>query len=130
MKCWTSALFFVPLLQITAQKMKFSIQDFFSKCHQSRRKPRILLHLLKKSLMEIFIICAVNTSLVHLAIFSPMTCLRSVLVTKATDFLIGLRSGERNAILNTNAPTSSRAFSAFLAFWSGQASIKNLRPNE
>ena len=35
--------------------MKFSIKDFFSKCDQIRRKPRIWSHLLKKSLMENFI---------------------------------------------------------------------------
>ena len=33
----------------TAQKMKFSIKDFFSKCDQIRRKLRIWSHLLKKS---------------------------------------------------------------------------------
>ena len=43
----------------TAQKMKFSINDFFSKDVQIRRKPRIWSHLLKKSLMEIFIFCIV-----------------------------------------------------------------------
>ena len=37
---------------ITAQKMKFSIKDFFSKCDQIRRKLRIWSHLLKKSLVE------------------------------------------------------------------------------
>ena len=37
-----------------AQKMKFSIKDFFSKCHQIHRKLRIWSHLLKKSLMENF----------------------------------------------------------------------------
>ena len=40
--------------------MKFSIKDFFSKCDQIRRKLRIWSHLLKKSLMENFIFCAVN----------------------------------------------------------------------
>ena len=44
----------------TAQKMKFSIKDFFSKCEQIRRKLRICSHLLKKSLMENFIFCAVR----------------------------------------------------------------------
>ena len=39
--------------------MKFSIKDFFSKCEQIRRKLRICSHLLKKSLMENFIFCAV-----------------------------------------------------------------------
>ena len=43
----------------TAQKMKFSIKDFFSKCDQIRKKLRIWSHLLKKSLMENFIFCAV-----------------------------------------------------------------------
>ena len=42
----------------TAQKMKFSIKDFFSKCDQIRWKLRIWSDLLKKSLMEIFIFCA------------------------------------------------------------------------
>ena len=40
--------------------MKFSIKDFFSKCDQIRRKLRICLHLLKRSLMESFIFCAVT----------------------------------------------------------------------
>ena len=40
-------------------KMKFYFKDFFSKCDQIRRKPRIWSHLLKKSLMENFIFCAV-----------------------------------------------------------------------
>ena len=39
----------------TAHKMKFSIKDFVSKYGKIRRKLRILLHLLKKSLMENFI---------------------------------------------------------------------------
>ena len=45
---------------IIAQKMKFSIKDFFIKCDQI---PSILLiwpHLLKKSIMEDVIFCAVN----------------------------------------------------------------------
>ena len=44
---------------ITAQKMKFSIKDFFSKCDQIRKNLQIWSHLLKKSLMENFIFCAV-----------------------------------------------------------------------
>ena len=39
---------------ITAQKIKFSIKDFFSKCDQIRRKLQIWSHLLKKSIMENF----------------------------------------------------------------------------
>ena len=44
----------------TAQIIKFSMKDFFSKCDQIRRKLRIWSHLLKKSLMENFIFCAVQ----------------------------------------------------------------------
>ena len=39
--------------------MPFSMKDFFSKCNQIRRKLWIWSHLLKKSLMENFIFCAV-----------------------------------------------------------------------
>ena len=46
-------------LCIIAQKMKFSIQDFFSKCDRIRTKLRIWSHLLKKSLMENLMFCAV-----------------------------------------------------------------------
>ena len=35
--------------------MKFSIKNYFSKCDQIRKKLRIWLHLLKKSLMENYI---------------------------------------------------------------------------
>ena len=48
----------------TAQKMKFSIRDFFSKCVQIRSFLRIWSHLLKKSLMENFISCADNIFMV------------------------------------------------------------------
>ena len=39
--------------------MKFSIKDFFNKCDQIHSFLRIWLHLMKKSLMENFIFCAV-----------------------------------------------------------------------
>ena len=54
--------FHEPTLTSTAQKMKFSIKDFFSKSDQIRSFLRIWLHLLKKSLMENFIFCAVQNS--------------------------------------------------------------------
>ena len=44
---WLARFIFQWLIPNTAQKMKFSIKDFFSKCDQLRRK-------LKKSLMENF----------------------------------------------------------------------------
>ena len=49
----------------TAQKMKFSVKDFFSKCDQTRSFLRIWSHLLKKSLMENFIFCAVSSIAYH-----------------------------------------------------------------
>ena len=49
----------------TAQKMKCSIKDFFSKCDQIRRNLRIWSHLLKKSLMAHFIFCVVSAILAH-----------------------------------------------------------------
>ena len=42
------------------KKSVFSINDFFSKCDQNRRKLRIWSHLLTKLLMENFIFCAMN----------------------------------------------------------------------
>ena len=42
----------------TAQKMKFFIKDYFSKCDQIRRKLPIWSHLLNKPLMENFTFCA------------------------------------------------------------------------
>ena len=48
------------LAEVTAQKMKFSIKNFFSNCDQTRGDLRIWSQLLKKSLMENFIFCAVS----------------------------------------------------------------------
>ena len=48
-----------PVTASTAQKMKLAIKDSFSKCDQIRRILRIWSHLLRKSLMENFIFCAV-----------------------------------------------------------------------
>ena len=50
------------VVAVTAQKMKFSTNDSFSKCDQTRSFLRIWSHLLKKSLMENFIFCAVSRS--------------------------------------------------------------------
>ena len=44
---------------ITAQKMKFFVKDFFSKCNQIAENCEFS-HLLKKSLMENIIFCALN----------------------------------------------------------------------
>ena len=63
----------------TAQKKKFSIKYFFSKCDQIRSFLRIWSHLLKKSLMENFIFCAlldtkvINDNLIKVDVFINMT---------------------------------------------------------
>ena len=58
---FTSVHLKVPItLFHTAEKMKFSIKDFCNKCDKIRRKLWIWSHLLKKSLMENFIFCAVS----------------------------------------------------------------------
>ena len=51
-------------ITITAQKMTFSIKDFFGKWEQIRSFLRICSHLIKKSLMENVIFCAVNGYLI------------------------------------------------------------------
>ena len=55
----------------TAQKMKFSIKDFFSKCDQIRSFLQIWSRLLKKSIMENFIFCEMKVILVSHFIY-PM----------------------------------------------------------
>ena len=57
------------IISFTAQKMKFSIMDIFDKCDQIRRFLRIWSHLLKKLLMEKFILCAVLLNMVTLKTF-------------------------------------------------------------
>ena len=52
--------------------MKFSTEDFFSKCEQVRSFLRIWSHLLKKSLIENFIFCAVFIALEHLTLFTEV----------------------------------------------------------
>ena len=56
---FTANLRTVNSIYITAQKIKFSIMDFFSKCDQICSLLWIWSHLLKKSLMKNFIFCAV-----------------------------------------------------------------------
>ena len=50
----------LDLLKIIAQKIKFYVKDFFSKCDQMRRKLRIWSHLLNEFLMENFTFIAVT----------------------------------------------------------------------
>ena len=58
--CYVPSDFIVQINNFTAQKTKFSIKNFFSKRDEIHRRLRIWWHLLKKSLMENFIFCAVT----------------------------------------------------------------------
>ena len=68
---WNLSICYISQLEKkehTSQKMKFSMKDFFSKCDEIRSFMWMWSHLLKKSLRENFIFCAVipvfkNTSL-------------------------------------------------------------------
>ena len=51
--------------RITAQTVKFSMKDFFSKFDQILRKLRIWLHLLKDFLMKNFIFWTVNVDVLY-----------------------------------------------------------------
>ena len=56
-------LYIILVRRCTAQKMKFSSKDFFGKCDQICTILRIWSYLLKKSLMENFIFCAVMSNI-------------------------------------------------------------------
>ena len=76
----------------TAQKMKFSIKDFFSKCDQIRSCS----HLLKKSLLENFIFCAVKQPSEMNEILQELNTsehdyYEALSISSDTDFLIHLK---------------------------------------
>ena len=59
----------------TAQKIKFSFKDFFSKCNQIRRNLQIWSHLLKKSLKEnIPFLCSMIADLNWLTVLVLLDC--------------------------------------------------------
>ena len=64
------------MIASTAQKMMFSIKDFFSICDQIRSFLQIWSHLLKKSLMGNFIFSAVLVKLLYLDVRQfPIYCI-------------------------------------------------------
>ena len=67
--------------------MNFSIEDFFSKCDQIRILLRIWSHLLKKSLMENFIFCAVIYFRTASVIFASTLMIMKHLLTTYFTFL-------------------------------------------
>ena len=66
----------------TAQKMKFSIKNFFSKCDQIHRKLRVWSHLLKKSLMENFVFHALLCKCVFICVLFVFICAVQVMFLK------------------------------------------------
>ena len=82
-------------LLYTAQKMRFSIMEFFSKCDQIRWKLRIWSHLLKKSFMENFIFCSVIS-------ISPWTITKSNGCNKAFSQYHRLFISGENCVLKPN----------------------------
>ena len=65
----------------TAQKITFSIKDFFSKCDQICRFLQIWSHLLNKSLMENIIFCAVWKT--EIAVYGMIHCMVIIRLTKS-----------------------------------------------
>ena len=86
----------------TAQEIKFSIKDFFSKCDQNCSFLRIWSHLLKKSLMENFIFCVAwgTVFLVHYTLSkkrnfnTKLACMKLMLSHK--------RHGTQNGNITSN----------------------------
>ena len=74
------------------KKLHFSINDFFSKCDQIRRKLRIWSHLLKKSLKENFIFRAALPKLYRLTNFKIASLIthENLFEVRITDMAIDL----------------------------------------
>ena len=74
------------LVYYTAQKMKFFITDFFSKCDQIRWKLGIWSHLLKKSVTENFIfLCIMHCVILF---FEKSFCDQLLLVNSSIQWLM------------------------------------------
>ena len=88
----------------TAQKLKSSIKDFFSKCDQIRRKLRIWSHLLKKSLVENFLFCAVlDICIFILGITNTLEkLLKKTLPSRKfqNKYILGFRYIKKNGLMN------------------------------
>ena len=86
------------------KKMKFSIKDFFSKCDQIRRKLRIWSHLLKKSLVENFLFCAVlDICIFILGITNTLEkLLKKTLPSRKfqNKYILGFRYIKKNGLMN------------------------------
>ena len=95
-------------------------KGFFSKCDQIRRKPRIWSHLLKTSLMENFIFCAVKQIRFKYSMLQSDLCDYSdaYVVVKRTITVIGENNSDRK--------NSSLAFENNAQFISCISKINNV----
>ena len=82
------------LRDITAQKVKFSIKDFLSKCDQIRSFLRIWSHLLKKSFMENFIfffaVYKPNESFIWCLLTKELCCMWELYHTLCSSILFSI----------------------------------------
>ena len=98
----------LPMVVSLYEKMKFSNKDFFRKCYQIRGKLRIWTHLLKKSLMENFIFCAVSVfdSVTVIVAWFPFVWLFFSYPESRTLILKKLEKPKRHVMRNHSSPRS------------------------
>ena len=95
----------------TAQKMKFSITDFFSKCDQIRRFLCIWSHLLEKSVMENFNFCAVSDEsyfcsdllMYHLCFHEILACADVSFLVSSPKLKFNFCQNDRNEIASAKS---------------------------
>ena len=98
---------------LTAQKMKCSIKDFFSKCDQIRSFLRIWSHLLKKSLMKtsFFVQCLLKRNIAFLKNFIFFSkCNFSQKVDVVQKYLLGKSSSSVDIFILNNSSAKMVAF--------------------
>ena len=106
---------FEPPGNLHCKKIEFSIKDFFSKRSQICRKLWLWSHLLKKTLMENFIFCAVLTKWLELRlqVFRRQPCSESILFSLYTKFEFAPMSNR--CIFNIQA--TNAFWKIFYQFW-------------
>ena len=69
---------FLVMVTYTVLKINFSIEDFFNKCDQIRSFLRIWSHLLNKSLIKNFIVCAVESVQIKFSKLQICNCYQKI----------------------------------------------------
>ena len=106
---------FMVQIIYTARKMKVSIKDFSSKCDQIRSFQRIWSHLLKKSLLENFIFCAVLREKTYF--------------TSSTNIARFIRVIYSITIISLSRDTKSNRSSVTRRFWKEDSAVSNTSIN-